>query len=65
MPKTEYKILSPDGIEIENRTYSSIDEAVKAFETWVKPFYNQGYYSSNNGRIDLRDLLDYCTLVEL
>lgn len=66
MKKTKYNILSPDGFSIEfNKTYSSIEKAKKAFENWKKRFEAQGYYSSNGGRINLEDLEQHCTLVEV
>jgi hypothetical protein len=66
MKKAKYDILSPDGFSIAfDKTYSSIEKAKKAFENWKKRFEAQGYYSSNSGRINLEDLEQHCTLVEL
>lgn len=61
----EYNILSPDGFPIfRELTYKSVTSAKKAFKEWKKRFEAQGYYSSNEGRIDLRDLEESCTLTE-
>jgi hypothetical protein len=55
--KKEYDLLSPDGFSIfPDRTYSSKTAVEKAYKEWVAKFKKQGYYSSNNGRIDLEDL---------
>lgn len=62
-----YNVLSPDGFSIRyNKTYSTRDEAIQDAELWAKGYEKQGYYSSTqNGRIDLRDLPFYLTVVEL
>lgn len=61
----QYNILSPDGFSIRNEDFDSKEEAIKFFrEIWIKRFEQQGYYSSNNGRIPLCDLEESCTLVE-
>lgn len=62
----KYQILSPDGISIENIPgYPTLEAAKNAFNVWKKRFKNQGYYSSNEGRIELVDLEECCTLIEL
>lgn len=58
-----YNILSPDGIPIYMDDFSTKAEALEYFENWKSQFKNQGYYSSNNGRIDLADLKENCQLI--
>lgn len=63
-----YRVLSPDGIDIEPRTYPSLYEAKKALAKWIQRYSKQGYYSQacNNGyvrRIPMHELPDYCTIV--
>lgn len=66
MAKKKYDILSPDGIPIEmDGGYTSKKKGLEAFKNWKKRFERQGYYSSNNGRIDLKDLADSCSWKEL
>lgn len=62
--KTKYDILSPDGFSIDReKTYNTREEVLTAFEEWKERFKAQGYYSSNNGRIPLDELENYCELV--
>ncbi len=64
--KQQYDILSPDGFSIDpSKTYDSPEKAIKALKKWKKRFKEQGYYSSNNGRIDLLDLEESCELIDL
>ena len=65
--RTRYQILSPDNFPIEReKVYTSIKQAKKCFNNWLKNYENQGYYSSvTHGRIDLVDIEYFCTLVEL
>ena len=64
MKAKRYDVLSPDMIPIGiNGGYETIKEAKKDFIQWKKRYKKQGYYSSNNGRINLKDLEDFCTLV--
>jgi hypothetical protein len=67
MANSKWMILSPDGftIEFDRPTYPSLKKALEAFENWSKRFEIQGYYSSNNGRIPLDELVDYCTIKRL
>jgi hypothetical protein len=71
MAKTKEKrvaVISPDGFEIEfeHSSYKNFDAAVKAFKEWAKRYKSQGYYSSAvHGRIDLRDLEDFCEFKEI
>jgi len=56
------QVLSPDGITIEFGSfyYENMKEAKRGFERWKKRFENQGFYSSNNGRIPLDELEKHC-----
>ena len=61
--KNKYVVISPDGFTIHpTQTYSSIPDAKLAFEKWKENYKRQGYYSSNNGRIELADLAEHCTI---
>ena len=62
MPK--YQVLSPDGftIEFDKPHYPSRERAMTAFNEWKERYRRQGYYSSNNGRIPLDELENYCTI---
>ena len=61
-----YNILSPDGFAIRReKTYPTLDDAKAEFELWKKGYEQQGYYSSNRGRIPLDELEENCTLVEV
>jgi hypothetical protein len=57
------EVLSPDGftIEFDKPYYTSKKKAFEAFDKWKKRYEVQGYYSSNNGRISLDELENYCT----
>ena len=66
MEKTKtkkYQVLSPDGftIEFDKPFYRSMKKAKEAFMNWIRRYEVQGYYSSNNGRIPLNELENYCT----
>jgi hypothetical protein len=64
--KKRFIVKSPDGFPISrDETYSTKEKAIKAFHEWKKRYEFQGYYSSNNGRIALDDLENYCQIVEL
>lgn len=58
----KYDIISPDGLSIDReKTYTGLKAALDAFKEWVKKFESQGYYSSAKfGRIDLRDIDNFC-----
>ena len=65
MKKLKYEILSPDGFPIEvNGGYNSRKKAKEAFERWVKRYEQQGYYSSNSGRIPLDELEQHCNFIK-
>jgi hypothetical protein len=61
----KYRLLSPDGFDIEMDAVYTQSELMPAFEKFKKRFEKQGYYStSNRTKIDLRDLEDYMQVVE-
>jgi len=61
-----YDILSPDGFSIFfDKTYKTREEAMNAFFEWKKRYEQQGYYSSNRGKIPLDELEQHCTIVEV
>ena len=64
MSNFKYFVLSPDGFTIEHTPsyYTSLKKALDALDKWMKRYEVQGYYSSNNGRIPLENLIDYCTI---
>ena len=65
MAKIKYDVLSPDGFSIfPTLRYSSKKEANEAFNEWKKKYEQQGYYSSNKGRIELKDLKEHCKFIE-
>jgi len=62
----KHDVLSPDNITIENNGgYATIGQAREALKQWMKRYEGQGYYSSNNGRIALKDLEKKCTFIKL
>lgn len=62
----KFDVLSPDGIPIfYNRTYASREEATAAFNEWKKRYEQQGYYSSNYGRIPLDELERHCQFISI
>lgn len=64
--KKRFDVISPDGFSIHREdTYKTREDAIAAFEIWKQRFEVQGYYSSNFKRIDLRNLFDYCQIIEL
>jgi len=65
MKKKLFNILSPDGLTISMDNFKTKEEALNYFAEWKKRFELQGYYSSNNGRIDLEDLEDECCFIEI
>jgi hypothetical protein len=61
----KYRLLSPDGFDIEMDAVYTQSELMPAFEKFKKRFEKQGYYStSNRTKIDLQDLEDYMQVVE-
>jgi hypothetical protein len=62
----KYRILSPDGfpITMENLTYTE-KQLPQALKDFAKRYEAQGYYSSMlHGRIELLDIIDYCSVIE-
>lgn len=58
-----YNILSPDKISIRLIDFTTEESAMCYYTRWKTKFINQGYYSSNRGKIDLRDLDDLCEFI--
>ena len=69
LKNVNYNILSPDGFTITPDDYISKSAAWKAFETWIKKFEAQGYYSTvlNGQRIQIpfENLKNYCKLIDI
>lgn len=61
----KYTVLSPDNITISLDTYKSVRAAKQALKEWITGYERQGYYSSNEGRIDLEDIAAFCTIKPL
>lgn len=62
----KYRILSPDGFDIEMDTVYSKSEVMPAFEKFKQRFEKQGYYStSSREQIPLEDLADYMDVIEV
>ena len=61
----QFKIISPDGIPIHMKHTIDDNKVLSTFSKWKKRFELQGYYSSNNGRIELCDLDDWCEVIEV
>lgn len=63
----KYDVISPDGfsIRIGVPPFKTPEERNKYFEQWKKRYEQQGYYSSNNGRIPLHELKGRCEWIEL
>ena len=64
MSKKIYNYLSPDGITISPDYFDTPEEAHAYYETWKKRYEKQGYYSSNQGRIPLDEIDEYCYLID-
>lgn len=59
-----YRVLSPDGFDIDHCTYRSKKAARAAFLSWRERYAAQGYYLDARWRkIDIADLADCCDLV--
>lgn len=64
--KEKWDVISPDGFSIHfSDTYPTKESAMFAFTDWKKRFEQQGYYSSNNGRIPLDELEQHCKIIKL
>ena len=55
-----YNILSPDGFTIRIEDFKTPEEAQNYAVEWKQKFRDQGYYSSNRGKILFDDILDHC-----
>jgi hypothetical protein len=61
----KYDVISPDGFSISfDQFWDSPEEALVAQKEWAKRYEQQGYYSSNGGRIPLAELEDHCRIVD-
>lgn len=70
MKKQKFRILSPDGFDIEfNKTYNSINKVNLAINNFIERYKLQGYYSSiKNGQrlnIPLNEIKNYCSIIEI
>jgi len=62
----KWNILSPDRIPVRIENFKTKKEMLSFFTEWKKRFKNQGYYSSNSyGRINLKELNDFCEIIKL
>jgi hypothetical protein len=62
----QFDVYSPDGFAIHREdTYPSREIAEQKLQEWVKRYEQQGYYSSNKGRITLDELASCCKIVEI
>jgi len=68
--KMKYRVLSPDGFDIEaNGGYRTKAEAKRAFETWRDGYKAQGYYSTiykgERIKLSLKDLAEDCEFITI
>lgn len=68
--KQKFRILSPDGFDIEfNKTYNSINKVNLTINNFIERYKLQGYYSSiKNGQrfnIPLNEIKNYCSIIEI
>ena len=62
----QYRILSPDGFDIEMDRIYKESEIMEAGKRFVERFRQQGYYSTGNREhIELDDLLENCEIIEV
>ena len=61
--KIEYYVISPDGFDIGIDTFETKKLAYDAVVQWIQRYVKQGYYSSNNGKIILDDIIHYCKMI--
>jgi len=62
----QFDVYSPDGFAIDREeVYPSREVAEQKLQEWVKRYEQQGYYSSNNGRIPLDELASCCKIVQI
>lgn len=62
-----YDVISPDGFTIRMGVpeFKTEEAREKYFEMWKNRYVQQGYYSSNMGRIPLNELRSRCSWIEL
>jgi hypothetical protein len=64
--QTQYRVLSPDGIDTEPQTYNTIRQAKKALTRFKNRYTAQGYYLDNRwNKIHLDDIIDYCDIIKI
>jgi len=65
LPK--FRILSPDGFDLdrEQTIYKGHIQVLRALINFRNRYISQGYYSSNYGRIELRDIPENCSVIQL
>ena len=65
--KQKFRILSPDGFDLnrEQTVYKGPIQVLRALINFRNRYSAQGYYSSNYGRIELRDIPDSCSVIQL
>ena len=62
----KFDVISPDGFSIHfSDLYDTKEDAMIAFSDWKKRYEQQGYYSSNRGRIPLNELEQHCKIIEV
>ena len=62
---SRFQVLSPDGFPInKDKTYCCRESAVIACKEWIDRYEKQGYYSSNEGRIEFNNIWGMCSIVE-
>jgi outer membrane protein assembly factor BamA len=61
-----YRIISPDGFDIERDTTYKKEDIKDAIKRFKERYKAQGYYStSNREHISLKDLSDYIEIIEI
>lgn len=66
MNTNKYRILSPDGFDIERDTTYTEKEIDNALQRFVDRYTLQGYYSTGDReRIPLSDIIQNCQLIKI
>ena len=64
--KREFRVLSPDQIDIWPETYLTKAKAENALDIWCLRFKRQGYYRDNEWqKIPLEFLKERCQIIEI
>ena len=68
MKKNEYRVLSPDGIDIEyNKVYTSQKAVLKALKDFRDRYKAQGYYSTivegTRVQLPLGSIIECCEII--